>query len=745
MKKVWFQRMIWSYIPVFMIVVCFLFFVFFQTLAEQNKKDSSMANQVFTQQVLYFIDATLQSIDHLMINELLNNEWFQQFFEETEASNVLLNYKIADKIKNLKQMNPLIDSIYLVRYQDQFIFNGNILNGRESFPDTPFIQRMKSEAYPMNWSNLRGFREFTSMDSKRVVSLIRQSPSNVEKGVLVVNVSTMQLQKKIAEMYNPSFRFVSLYDRKGELLFGDDHRAAQQSENNQIVSAVSSVYTGWEIRSGLMAGTLIRVASSVSSFWIVLGMIAFTLGIVSIFYVTRKNYKPIDELLSRIHAYSQPIKPIVNGNRIDEFTLIGAALGNLMEQSSRIAQQVEDELRVRKKFFFHELIGGAHKINLHEWSTQMRSFRMEDTFQFQLVVVSEIDRSADFFLAYSEQDQYLIKFVIASAFQEVMDSHSIPIWMEWTTDHQLSAIVSLNNQQDAAGSLVYSACEHIQQWLQSNLKYTVTMALGTIAKQPAHIALSYKAALGLLQYKAVLGNNRLIQQTDLQLDTQGDRFKYVQLLLTMVESLGIHEEKWFQTLEALFFEMKKDMLSREFILIVLNDLICSLNKALQKMPKACCSCWEEGELLQIQHAMESFETLEEVQRQLIDVLNGLFQRVQAFHSHTNIRDLLRELKHYIELNFMNPELSLEHLGQQFRMNAKYVSHLFKEEFGEKFIDFLTQIRIRQAQQWLAETDWPIQDISEKVGYVNSISFRRVFKKHIGISPGEYRKVKAGLR
>lgn len=41
-----------------------------------------MANQVFTRQVLYYIDATLQSIDYLVINELLNNELFKQFLKK---------------------------------------------------------------------------------------------------------------------------------------------------------------------------------------------------------------------------------------------------------------------------------------------------------------------------------------------------------------------------------------------------------------------------------------------------------------------------------------------------------------------------------------------------------------------------------------------------------------------------------------------------------------------------------------
>jgi two-component system response regulator YesN len=747
MKKVWFQRMIWSYIPMFMIIVCFLFFVFFQTLTEQNKKDSAMANKVFTQQVLYFIDATLQSIDHLMINELLNNELFKQFFEETDASDVLLNYKIADKIKNLKQMNPLIDSIYLVRYEDRFIFNGNNLNGRESFPDTPFIQQMRTEVYPTNWSSLRQFREFTLKDSTSVVSLIRRSPSNVDKGVLVVNVSTLALQKKVAEMYNPTFRFVSLFDRNGGLLFGDSHHIdPQMSVDNEMVTSVSSAYTGWEIRSGLVQGTLIRIASTVSSFWIVLGIIAFTLGIVSIFYITRKNYKPINDLLARIHAYSHPMKPVTTGNKVDEFSLIGATLGSLMEQSKSIARQYEDEMRVRKKFFFHELIGGTHKIKLNEWSSQMRSFGMADGFQRQMVIAAEIDRSANFHQAYSEEDQYLIKFVIISAFQEVMESQAIPFWIEWISDHQLAAIITLSKSEDEEGGSLYIACEQVQQWLKMNLKYTVTLAMGTAIEQPDHIAASFKVALKALQYKAVLGHNRIIKPTDLHSDSQGDQFKYVQMLQKMVETFGVHEEKWFHSLDDLFDEMRKDLLSREFIMIVLNDLISSINKEIHKMPKESSHCWNEEDLSLIHQTIDTFETLEDIQQQFTDVLRRLFQRLQAFQAHkTNRdRDLLKEIKDYIESNFMNPELSLEHLGQEFQMNAKYVSHLFREEFGEKFIDFLTEIRLRQAQKWLAETNWPIQDISEKVGYVNSISFRRVFKKHLGVCPGDYRKVKYGV-
>lgn len=84
---------------------------------------------------------------------------------------------------------------------------------------------------------------------------------------------------------------------------------------------------------------------------------------------------------------------------------------------------------------------------------------------------------------------------------------------------------------------------------------------------------------------------------------------------------------------------------------------------------------------------------------------------------------------------------MKHLSDRFHISAKYASYLFKEEFNLKFVDFIVKLRMERAQELLAETNETIQNISIRVGYANSITFGRVFKRIVGVTPGDYRKLR----
>ncbi|MNI14765.1 HTH-type transcriptional regulator YesS [compost metagenome] len=79
------------------------------------------------------------------------------------------------------------------------------------------------------------------------------------------------------------------------------------------------------------------------------------------------------------------------------------------------------------------------------------------------------------------------------------------------------------------------------------------------------------------------------------------------------------------------------------------------------------------------------------------------------------------------------------LSERFKLTPNYLSRLFKEEFGEKFIDYLAGLRIEQAKYLLVTTSEAIQEIAGRVGYTHTFSFIRVFKKLVGRTPGDYRK------
>ncbi|MEG0764325.1 MAG: helix-turn-helix transcriptional regulator, partial [Oscillospiraceae bacterium] len=82
---------------------------------------------------------------------------------------------------------------------------------------------------------------------------------------------------------------------------------------------------------------------------------------------------------------------------------------------------------------------------------------------------------------------------------------------------------------------------------------------------------------------------------------------------------------------------------------------------------------------------------------------------------------------------------LEQVADAVYLNPDYFSRVFKEEAGESFIVYLTEMRLTQSVHLLQNTALRVQDIAQRVGYGNVSYFSTTFKKKYGISPFEYRR------
>ena len=84
-------------------------------------------------------------------------------------------------------------------------------------------------------------------------------------------------------------------------------------------------------------------------------------------------------------------------------------------------------------------------------------------------------------------------------------------------------------------------------------------------------------------------------------------------------------------------------------------------------------------------------------------------------------------------------LTQDFIASLFYLNRSYLSQLFKKKTGQKFIDYLNQIRIDKAKELLLHTDKKMYQIAKAAGYDNTKYFFRIFKKKTGMSPEEFRK------
>ncbi|MEY8752340.1 response regulator transcription factor [Alkalicoccobacillus gibsonii] len=135
--------------------------------------------------------------------------------------------------------------------------------------------------------------------------------------------------------------------------------------------------------------------------------------------------------------------------------------------------------------------------------------------------------------------------------------------------------------------------------------------------------------------------------------------------------------------------------------------------------------FENKELRSLKH---DFET---------DVLN-LFNQLKDSEG---VHWIIENIKRYIDKNYQQ-DLRASDVAEQHYISPNYFSMLFKQETGRSFSEYLNGLRINKASKLLLETSNKVFEIAEYVGYKEYKYFVQVFKKQVGVTPTEYRRLNA---
>ncbi len=89
--------------------------------------------------------------------------------------------------------------------------------------------------------------------------------------------------------------------------------------------------------------------------------------------------------------------------------------------------------------------------------------------------------------------------------------------------------------------------------------------------------------------------------------------------------------------------------------------------------------------------------------------------------------------------FYREKVVIKAMAKRAGLNERTFLRRFRKATGETPLEYLQRLRIEKAKQLLLKTDQDLEQITKAVGYVDSSSFRRLFRQVVGISPAVYRK------
>ena len=132
---------------------------------------------------------------------------------------------------------------------------------------------------------------------------------------------------------------------------------------------------------------------------------------------------------------------------------------------------------------------------------------------------------------------------------------------------------------------------------------------------------------------------------------------------------------------------------------------------------------------------EDFENLSDVVAEALDD----FLRNIYLQGHRRVNETVARILNYLGDNF-HENISLEKLSAEFTLSTFRIAHLVKESTGKTVLQHIHQLRIREAQRLLEQSDLNCTDIAYETGFGDQSYFIKQFRKHLGITPAKYRKL-----
>lgn len=86
------------------------------------------------------------------------------------------------------------------------------------------------------------------------------------------------------------------------------------------------------------------------------------------------------------------------------------------------------------------------------------------------------------------------------------------------------------------------------------------------------------------------------------------------------------------------------------------------------------------------------------------------------------------------------EIDFQRMADDIGISYSYARKIIKDETGKSLLDYVNSLRIHEAKRLLRQTILSVNEVASQVGYANTQSLTRFFKKYEGMTPGEFRNL-----
>ena len=398
------------------------------------------------------------------------------------------------------------------------------------------------------------------------------------------------------------------------------------------------------------------------------------------------------------------------------------------EDLSRLYSQLKQSLPLLKERFLERLVVSG--LRPQEIAERFRYFGLPPLSPLQLVMVADID---DFGMRHipsdTGHDTEILRYAAYNVLEEIALRENLLLFR--TREERMVWVLSGEADETALYEQAYRIAEEARFYIDKFLKFTVSIGVGQACRTEEELPLSYKSALSALDYRFLLGKNRVLSILDFEgRPSYGSqpRSDWDRQLASLVKTGSLQDVH--RLIRDFVADLKASMAPLDACLLHIQKVILSLMNTTQELGL------EDSRQIYLTD-VSKFKTLDEIELWLEETISFIMTSIADNRNHYTLTQI-RKAVEYIETHYAEEKMSLQDICRHVLMSTSYFSLVFKQHTGETFVEYLTRIRMDKAREMLQHTSLKFYEIAGKVGYGDPNYFSILFKKHAGMTPREYR-------
>lgn len=724
-------------------IVLLFNYVYARRLLQQENMNYQNAVLV---QVQKMVDEQLQSLQLFAI-DLSNDTAINSFLEGRGSSENTINFQIYELSNHLKKYNAPYKTLvqcmlYSVRYDclvsadwaDSGVSDKMIRLDTAEL-NQKLIQRLKEERLYCNYELLEdkdGNRELVMLHSLPLWSTGRDSLGaiclSIDTKVLLRNVDTMgELQNGLVCLLDENGKTIAFSGREGLLDVLSKAEAVENGfidiagESYTVTTAVSEL-NGWKFLSIQPEHLMLKKLQTTRNISLVMVGATLVIGLFLATLLSRKNYKPLENLMASMRQNSLLLKEQINADE-NEFHLIERSVNNMMGSVSLVRQALQEELPIIKENMLTQLLKNAVEDYTAFTETLSNLGIMFPHKQFCIAVIR---------LVSPEGAQMEEQAVFPVILKEQMAQLRLPEFNYATVNpHTKLLVLIMNSQAETFEEITCRVMNSLFESMLTDYSYMTSICVSKVVEGIEQVPYAYYSALHTYS-KLTNGGVAMVKDHADHPKRPAQGLDEISTLLQNYILTG-NEEGALSLLRQHYtanFGLESIPLHE-----VRSYFISLLNMALNDNPVEQMILIRNTDPMQLLFIQDTPDQMEETVEAVVMEICRTVQKNQKSHA----SQLAEQIQEFMEKEYANSDLTLSYVADHFYITSSYLSTFFKENVGETFLNYLTHIRIEQSKKLIRETNLTMGEIAEKVGYTSGNTFTRIFKKVEHITPTQYKE------